>query len=308
MLRMIVPVLGLAAACLAGSPTVGEAAPELGGANWVMNDPGEVDLSALRGEVIFIEKWGVKCGPCLALIPHVEDLQEEYGERGLHIFAFEAQNHTPAQIEETVLARGGGSYAVSAGGAGNYRTDGGIPHGWLIGVEGTVIWEGNPGSGDFDRTLRAELEKVRFPGLGRLEFHPDVMKPVASFLEKDYADARKQARKILDKSDDEAVLADATYLLEKIDSLAAAKVALAQSEVYAFLKATFKKDDEGILAKDRLKVFKRDDAIEREIEAAETLSSVLEQLRGQPEEQRQAVLRKFAEKFEGTRAAEEALR
>src|SRR5688500_3090793 len=106
-------ILGAATPAIAASPQVGEDAPDFASVNWVMNPPQQASLQALRGEVVFVEKWGVKCPPCLALIPHVEALQAEFGGRGLNIFAFEAQNHSPEEIRTTITGRGGRTYPVS---------------------------------------------------------------------------------------------------------------------------------------------------------------------------------------------------
>jgi thiol-disulfide isomerase/thioredoxin len=304
----------------AGSPTVGQDAPELGGANWVMNEPAETSISALRGEVIFVEKWGVKCPPCLALIPHVEQLQQEYGERGLHIFTFEAQNHGPEDIRRTIKKRKGGSYPVSAGGAPNYRTDGGIPHGWLVGVDGKVIWEGNPHDAKFDQLLEAELAKVRFPGLGLSEVAKPVMPAVAKFMKKDYAGARTQAEKCLAKDGiDDAARADAEHLVAKVRKIADDRFARAEAfeqeqryleaqELYTWLSKAFRRADEGDRAAARLKEMKKDKDIRHEIDAAVALEKLLPRLEGQPAEVRTAALEKFAadRKREGTRAAEQA--
>lgn len=313
-------VLVAGAPALAASPQVGEEAPDFSSTNWVMNAPRQVSVKALRGEVVFVEKWGVQCPPCLALIPHVQALQEEFGGRGLHIFAFEAQGHTPEQIRTTVTQRGGRTYAVSAGGADNYRTNGGIPHGWLIGVDGKVIWEGNPGDPQFDRLLRAEMAKVRFPGLGRNDFDRALAKSLTAYMRRNMADARKEAQKVLDapRSSD-AAKADAQYLLDRYQQIIDQQWALAQQyeserryleaqELYAWLADTLKRDELGSQAKARLDAMKDDEGVERELDAAKRLRALMAKLEGRPAEERRVMLERFAqdEKYRDTRAAEEA--
>ncbi|MCA8923340.1 MAG: redoxin family protein, partial [Planctomycetes bacterium] len=184
---------------VAATPTVGQEAPEFGSADWVLNAPEETSIAALKGEVVFVEKWGVKCPPCVALIPHVEKLQQTYGARGLHIFAFEAQNHSADEIRAKIAERGGKTYPVSAGGGNGYQGDGSIPVAWLIGVDGTVIWQGNPAAetAKLDRMIEEEVAKVRYPGMGRSEFHPEALKSVKAFMKQDLAGARDEARKLL---------------------------------------------------------------------------------------------------------------
>lgn len=319
--RLIALALGLAAAATwAASPTVGQDAPEIGRATWVLSEPEETSIANLRGEVILVEKWGVKCGPCLALIPHLVDLQADYGGRGLHIFAFEAQGHTPDEIKACMEERGGGSYPVAAGGGASYQTDGGIPHAWLIGVDGKVIWQGNPHDGNLDRLMKEELAKVRYPGLGRLEFSSDVSKVVKSFLKGDLGGAREAAEKIVaDEKASAEAKEEAQHIIGKIQAKLDSRRSKAEAavadrryadalEIYSWIKGAFAKTEDGDAADELLKTWKKDKDIQREIEAAEALAGLLAQLKSASADAKVAALEKFAatKKYEGTKAAEEA--
>lgn len=314
--------LGIAATSWAGtpSPAVGEQAPELGNLNWVVNAPDETSIEALRGDVIMIEKWGVKCPPCLALIPHIQKLHEEYTGRGLHIFAVEAQNHTPEQIRETLRKRGGKTYPVSTQGAGSYNTGGGVPCAWIVGVDGKIIFAGNPGRGNFDATLKAELAKVRYPGLGKATVDEAVHKAAVKFATQRFGDARKLAKAVADDADaSDAARADGRHVLDRMDRIAKQRNAKADafaskrrfleaSEQWNWLSKAFKGQEEGKDASARLKALKKDKAAQLEIKAAQKLVKLLAFLEGKPEEVRKAQLEGFAKgkKIAGTRAAEDA--
>lgn len=315
-------LLALSGPASAATPKVGDPAPELGTSNWVMNAPKQESIAKLRGEVVFVEKWGVRCPPCVALIPHVEKLQQTYGKRGLHIFAFEAQNHSAEQIKAKVSEKGGKTYPVSAGGGNNYRGDGGIPVAWLIGVEGKVIWQGNPAAetSKLDQLIEQEVAKVRFPGLGKTDFAPEALKAVKLYMGKDFAKARAEARKL---AEDEKASAkareDGAYLVTKVDELAARQLELAQRyqdegnylgayQTLGWFAKHFKGSEEGDTAKEKLKAFKKDKQLKRELKAALALQKLLAKLQGQPAEVRARVLEKFAssKKVEGTAAAARA--
>jgi thiol-disulfide isomerase/thioredoxin len=305
---------------LAASPQVGEEAPEFNTVKWVANQPRVVSLRALRGEVVFVEKWGVKCPPCLALIPHVQQMQDELGPKGLHIFAFEAQGHSPKEITDMLAQRGGKTYPVSAGGADNYRTNGGIPHGWLIGVDGKVVWEGNPGDGAFEGALRAEMAKVRFPALTRTDLDKSLAKAVEKYGKHEVGAARKEAQKVLEgaKSSDTAK-ADAQFLVDHFTSLASGQAALASSyeaesrwadaqEVHGWLAAQFKKEPEGEAAQGRLDAMKGDAAIKKELESSKKLAQLLAQVQAAPAADKKVALQRFVAdaKNDGTRAKRDA--
>lgn len=321
MARIALVLTLLASWAVAGKPGVGEDAPEFGNATWVMNAPAVTSLADLRGDVVIVEKWGVKCPPCLALIPHIEKLQNEYGSRGLHIFAFEAQNHSAEEILATVTSRGGKSYPVAAGGAGNYQTDGGIPHAWIIGVDGKVVWEGNPGARDFDRTLMGELAKVKYPGLGKTELHSDLDKALREYLKGDLGAALKEAQRLAERAGaDEQAVADARHMASRIEGrlasqqqkaekLAAEREYVQAAEVYSWIAQAFNKTDAGDAATKILKDWRSDRDVRREISAAEDLEKLLEHLKRATPEARARDLTRFAEanKYSGTKAAERAL-
>ncbi len=48
----------------------------------------EVNADTFEKEVVqselpvLVDFWGPRCGPCLALMPHVEGLGDKYGEKG----------------------------------------------------------------------------------------------------------------------------------------------------------------------------------------------------------------------------------
>ena len=50
----------------------------------------EIALSDYKGKVVLIDCWGTWCGPCVASLPKLKALYEEYHEQGLEIIGVAA--------------------------------------------------------------------------------------------------------------------------------------------------------------------------------------------------------------------------
>jgi peroxiredoxin len=75
---MLLPAL----LALALQVKVGDAAPPVTAAEWLGGEAPE-----LQGKVVLVEFWGTWCGPCVASMPHVQDLWTRYRDKGLVIAA-----------------------------------------------------------------------------------------------------------------------------------------------------------------------------------------------------------------------------
>src|SRR5690606_33247400 len=71
-------LVAFAAQLSASSPNVGQEAPAISVSGWALNAPENFDGSNLKGKVTLVEYWGQNCPPCKALIPHLNNLWEEY--------------------------------------------------------------------------------------------------------------------------------------------------------------------------------------------------------------------------------------
>ncbi|HEX5011310.1 MAG TPA: TlpA disulfide reductase family protein [Planctomycetota bacterium] len=71
---------------LALSAQVGDAAPPITPAAWLGDAPD------LKGKVVLVEFWGTWCAPCVATMPHVQELWTRYREQGLVVAAISCED------------------------------------------------------------------------------------------------------------------------------------------------------------------------------------------------------------------------
>jgi len=66
--------------------TIGSKAPALDVEHWVQNGEGKFSkvTDFQKDKVYVVEFWATWCGPCVASMPHIVEMQKEYSEKGDH--------------------------------------------------------------------------------------------------------------------------------------------------------------------------------------------------------------------------------
>src|SRR2546426_12713239 len=59
----------------------GKPAPALAVTNWTNTKP--LQLADLKGKIVVLDFWATWCGPCLASVPHNNELQKKYAGKGV---------------------------------------------------------------------------------------------------------------------------------------------------------------------------------------------------------------------------------
>lgn len=102
-------------------------------------DGPDLTLSALRGNVVVLNFWATWCGPCRAEMPALEQVGQQYRERGLRIVGVDVQE-SPDKVRE-FLPEVGVTFPIvfdsDTALARRYRA-GGLPASFIIDREGTV--------------------------------------------------------------------------------------------------------------------------------------------------------------------------
>jgi len=158
-------VLGATVACMLTATAfgqaelkVGDTAPGLDIEQWVKGEETAIET----GNVYVVEFWATWCGPCKKSIPHLTELQEQYGDQGLTIIGVSTEE--PELVNKFVRSQGGKmDYTVAVD-----RREGtqrawmsaagksGIPCAFIVDRSGKIAFIGNPlpQAGDgFDETL-----------------------------------------------------------------------------------------------------------------------------------------------------------
>lgn len=108
MLTVPALVLGLilmAGAALAGGVKTGDVFPDLAGFNLEGKIP-----DALKGKVVLVDFWASWCEPCKQSFPVMEELHKRYAERGLLIVAVNVDENRPDM--EAFLKKNAATFVV----------------------------------------------------------------------------------------------------------------------------------------------------------------------------------------------------
>src|SRR5882762_10303850 len=81
----------------------GKPMPALDLSNW---SNGEVKPADMKGKVVIVDFYATWCGPCMAAIPHNNELLKKYKSKGLVIVGVCTSNRGQAKMEETAKEKG----------------------------------------------------------------------------------------------------------------------------------------------------------------------------------------------------------
>ena len=135
-----------AAAQKAGDKVTPEALSKL---EWIQ---GEAPAEWEAGKLYVIECWATWCGPCIAAIPHVDELYDKYKEKGLRVIGVNVWEDGRDKVADFVKKKGDGmSYPVAyTGKGGAFETEwlkpaevSGIPHAFVV-MDGEVLFTTHP--------------------------------------------------------------------------------------------------------------------------------------------------------------------
>ncbi len=141
----------------AGELAIGDPNPGLRLAKFVKGD--EV-TAPLKDDVTVVEFWATWCGPCRAGMPHISELQREYGDKVRFIGVTREDEDVVTDFLGSVapggktwdevidyrLALDDGSWTNNA--YMRAANQNGIPCAFIVGQDGIVEWIGHPGSID----------------------------------------------------------------------------------------------------------------------------------------------------------------
>jgi thiol-disulfide isomerase/thioredoxin len=158
--------------------TIGDVAPALDVSDWVQDGGGKWEhVTAFKpGNIYIVEFWATWCGPCIASMPHISELQEKYADKGVQVVSVSDEpletvtkflkRTVPKEEEdeeERTYADVTANYCLTTDPDGSVHKDymeaasqNGIPCAFLVGKDGKVEWIGHPM--ELDEVLAAVVD------------------------------------------------------------------------------------------------------------------------------------------------------
>jgi peroxiredoxin len=165
----------------------GDKAPDFVGKEFVNGEP--CSLKSLRGQVVFLEIFRTWCGPCNEQAPHLTELHEKYGAKGLRVIGI---TNEPRSKVDAFVAKHSSKHMIvvettESGDA--FGTDT-VPSPWLIGADGRVIAKGIPSEAQIEEALRS----VRLAP----ELHKSLQALAAPLKKERFGEVRAKVAKLLE--------------------------------------------------------------------------------------------------------------
>ena len=133
----------------------GQPAPKLALKGWINAEP--MTLKKLKGKIVVLDFWATWCGPCLASIPHTNELMEKYSKQGVVIIGVCAKRGAE-KMADTVKQRGI-KYPVAedTGTIASYKANS-YPDYYIIDRNGALRWA-DIANRDVEKAIKILLEE-----------------------------------------------------------------------------------------------------------------------------------------------------
>ncbi len=120
----------------------GKRAPDLGKIQWLSPQPNAT------GKVVIIDFWATSCGPCRAMIPHMNELSDAFLDDVCVVgLTDESESQVKKGLSDNNLAPSAFRYCVATDTSGSMKkafSINGIPHVVVISSDWVVRWQGHP--------------------------------------------------------------------------------------------------------------------------------------------------------------------
>lgn len=147
---------------------VGSPAPKLQTGEWIQGEPVK---EFAKDKVYVVEFWATWCGPCVATIPHLDELHEEFKDKGVVFIGQNVWEQDTAKVKPFVAKMGEKmSYRVALDDVSAEKKgfmavnwmqaakQNGIPAAFVVAKDGNIAWIGHPA------TLKKEMIQLALDG------------------------------------------------------------------------------------------------------------------------------------------------
>lgn len=122
-----------------------------------------LDLEDLRGNIVLLKFWSTNCGSCIAAMPKVQEIYDEYRDRGFEVVAISSDAEKRRKRVERIVERAGSTWPTIIGDAYfdelnvRFGFGGSVPQYMLLDREGRMIADTD--ELDYGRNLPLLLEE-----------------------------------------------------------------------------------------------------------------------------------------------------
>ncbi len=143
-MKRIIAIVSLMLVCNslhtnAATPKVGDAAPEIAIETLLQASAGDqATFKSLKGKAVVLEFWATWCGPCVAAIPHLNELADKFKDRGVQFIS--VTDESKAIIEPFIKKRAIHTWLALDTDRSTFKSYEvkGIPHTVLVDQEGKI--------------------------------------------------------------------------------------------------------------------------------------------------------------------------